>query len=214
MIISWNVRGCNNIAKVREINFRLSDLQVAVAILVETRVKEGKSMSIRKKLGQRWCYLDNYTHHPNGRIWILWDPTQVDIRLVTGNAQFRLVTGNAQFLHCELFDKSGVRMIWLTAIYALNHLEDRRLLWNDVQRLEPHIQGNWLLMGDFNNVLTAQDRIGGSLVQPGEYCDLASMMDTAGLSELDSIGEHFTWHNRHTQDPIYSRIDRVIGNMC
>lgn len=71
-----------------------------------------------------------------------------------------------------------------------------------------------MLMGDFNNVLTSQDRVGGNVVHPNEYVDLADMMERAELFEVDSIGDHYTWHNKHTADPIYSRIDRVLANMA
>lgn len=39
------------------------------------------------------------------------------------------------------------------------------------------------------------------------------MMDRVGLFEKDTIGDHFTWSNKHSQEVIYSRIDRVVGNI-
>ncbi|XP_058740946.1 uncharacterized protein LOC131613279 [Vicia villosa] len=39
------------------------------------------------------------------------------------------------------------------------------------------------------------------------------MMDENGLFEIDSKGEKFTWFNKHSQDPIHSCIDRVLGNL-
>lgn len=39
------------------------------------------------------------------------------------------------------------------------------------------------------------------------------MMETTGLSEMDSIGDFFTWFNKRSADPIYSRIDRVLANV-
>lgn len=175
-----------------------------MAILVETRVKKVKSKHVRRRLGLQWSYLDNYDHHPNGRIWILWDPTQVVLKLIKGTDQY---------IHCGLYNLDGVFVTWLTAIYAKNHLDERRVLWHDIELLSMQIHGSWILMGDFNNVLTAQDRIGGVVVHQSEYCDLVGMMDRVGLHEVDSIGDFYTWHNKHSQDPIYSRIDRVLGNM-
>ena len=42
---------------------------------------------------------------------------------------------------------------------------------------------------------------------------MQSMMETTGLSEMDSIGDFFTWFNKRSADPIYSRIDRVLANV-
>ena len=39
-------------------------------------------------------------------------------------------------------------------------------------------------------------------------------MEHSELFEVDSIGDHYTWHNKLYVDPIYSRIDRALGNMA
>ena len=132
MIISWNVRGCNDIAKIREIGSRLFELNCAVAILVETRVKKDKSKKVRNNLGHRWHYIDNYDFHHNGRIWILWNPKQVEVRSVTGGTQF---------IHCGIYDLQGTLVTWMTTIYASNLLDDRRMLWTDIQNLHQQVQG-------------------------------------------------------------------------
>lgn len=51
-------------------------------------------------------------------------------------------------------------MFWMTVIYALNKLDQRRGLWEDIVKLQQ--QGPWYLVGDFNNTLNAHDRIGGT----------------------------------------------------
>lgn len=121
--------------------------------------------------------------------------------------------GSAQFIHCGLYNVDGSFINWLTATYALNQLEERKKLWKDIENISTTLQGPWMLMGDFNNVLKAHDRIGGTMVRQNEYCNLVDMMRRAELFEVDSIGDYYTWHNKHTLDPIYSRIDRVLGNL-
>ena len=68
-------------------------------------------------------------------------------------------------------------------------------------------------MGDFNNVLRSQYKIGGRIVTESEYNYLSKMMDTTGLYDMDSIGDHYTWPNKQSDCAIYSRIDRVIDNL-
>ncbi|XP_058756718.1 uncharacterized protein LOC131629929 [Vicia villosa] len=67
-------------------------------------------------------------------------------------------------------------------------------------------------MGDFNNVLKTQDRIGGQMVIEKEFLDLPNFMDTKGSSEMESNGDYYTWSNKHHVGTIYSKIDRVIAN--
>lgn len=65
-----------------------------------------------------------------------------------------------------------------------------------------------MVIGDFNNVLHYDDRIVGHIVLVAEFRDLLNMMDVSNLAKKDTVGDHFTWSNRH----IYSRIDRAICN--
>jgi hypothetical protein len=46
-----------------------------------------------------------------------------------------------------------------------------------------------------------------------EYSDLSTMMNTTSLYEMDSRGDHYTGSNKQRNCAIYSRIDRVIGNI-
>lgn len=66
MIISWNMRGLNKAGKFGEISSRLQNLNPAITVLIETRVKEKNADRIRKKMKLKGYYLDNYPNHENG----------------------------------------------------------------------------------------------------------------------------------------------------
>ncbi|CAK8572631.1 unnamed protein product [Lathyrus sativus] len=70
MLVSWNVRGLNKSGKLREISFRLLTLKPEIIVLIETRVKLPKANSARNNLKMQRKFIDNYSHHENGRIWI------------------------------------------------------------------------------------------------------------------------------------------------
>jgi hypothetical protein len=116
-------------------------------------------------------------------------------------------------VHCGVYDVHGDFKFWLTAIYALNQLDRRKILWQELIAVHSNQQGPWILLGDFNNVVKSMDRIGGSLVTEHEFADLRDMMYCTGLFEKDSIGDYYTWTNKHTVGTIYSRIDHVFGNL-
>lgn len=152
MLASWNVRGLNKVGKLREISSRLLELQLEIMILLETRVKQNKAEKIRDKLRLHGNYMDNYVDHANGRIWLYWDSNKVDVRFVKSTNQL---------LHCGVFDLIGNFKFWLTAVYASNELDRRKRLWKDVESIHLVQQGPWCLVGDYNNVAKAQDRVGG-----------------------------------------------------
>lgn len=202
MIVSWNVRGINNAGKSREVFQRLNKLNPVLAILVETRVKQQKAQNIRNKMGSKWQYLDNYEKHSNGRIWIMWNENKIRVKMLENSDQF---------IHLEVENLKDKTISWCTAVYAHNAIHQRRKLWEDLEKLQ--YNGAWCIIGDFNNVLTSLDRIGGKEVQESEYADLNTMMEKLDMVEKDTIGDHFTWFNKHVHGAIYSRIDRCIGNL-
>ncbi|XP_058722177.1 uncharacterized protein LOC131593630 [Vicia villosa] len=190
--------------KLREISSRLRELRPDICILLETRVKSDKACSIRNKINLGGRFVDNYSHHSNERIWIHWNEGMVDIRVMNSSSQH---------IHCGVYDTHGNFRYWLTAIYALNHLEGRMRLWDGIANIHRTQQGPWCVVGDYNNVLTTQDRMGGNLVTEAEYEDLHNMMNSTGLGDMDSCGDFFTWFNNQIRNPIYSRIDRLLANV-
>lgn len=83
---------------------------------------------------------------------------------------------------------------------------------NHINRLSNTINEPWMVIGDYNNVLTMENKIGGCPVQEVEYYDLEDMMKVVGLFEYTTHVNHHTWSNKHTNWIIYSRIDKDICN--
>lgn len=63
-------------------------------------------------------------------------------------------------------------------------------------------------MGDFNAVLSQEDRLIRRHVQGGEIKDFRECLIDCNLAEVPSVGRQYTWTNGH----VYSRINRAIAN--
>src|SRR4051812_37264532 len=98
MLVSWNVRGLNKSGKLKEISSRLNLLKPDIVILIETRVMRDKAKNIRDKLHVHDCYVDNYHYHESGRIWISWNDSAIDVKVVNSSDQY---------IHCGIFDNNG-----------------------------------------------------------------------------------------------------------
>ena len=202
-MLAWNTRGLNKVAKTREVSFRLNALNVHIAALLETRVKERNAGKVRKRFGTKWCHADNYDHHDNGRIWLLWNDQRIKVQILSKSDQF---------IHCGIYDMADSLLQWTTFIYAQNHLDRHRELWHAIEQLALNLNGPWMVIGDLNNVLGLNDRIGGNPVTPPEFADLETMMAITNLAEKATEGDYFTWTNKQTHNTIYSRIDRALCN--
>ncbi|KAH0652632.1 hypothetical protein KY289_030310 [Solanum tuberosum] len=70
----------------------------------------------------------------------------------------------------------------------------------------------WLIIGDFNSILHAEDRLGGNPVSFAEVVDFAKCVEDCGLIELPHHGNQYTWSDKGNEERIYSKIDWALIN--
>lgn len=83
------------------------------------RAKQCNAEKSWKFLGGTWSIIDNCNKHANGRIWVLWDRSRVEVRGINMTDQL---------IHCGVYSVDGSFINWLTTIYASNKLEKRRII--------------------------------------------------------------------------------------
>lgn len=89
----------------------------------------------------------------SGGIWLLWDDS-VDLEAITVNDQII----NA------IIKKEG-RVQWLlSAIYASPKQAFREELWQYIRDIGSCIQSPWQLVGDFNQILSSDEKKGGKSI--------------------------------------------------
>ncbi|XP_015068674.1 uncharacterized protein LOC107013227 [Solanum pennellii] len=188
----WNVRGMNKRYKHKEIRLLLQQNKTSLAGLIETRVKETNSKATLKAIAPGWKIIHNYKESANGRIWIVWDGSWYDIKLIRSSAQM---------VHCQVNERSKGYQFNLTVVYGYNTLEMRRSLWTELKMVAHSVSEPWLIIGDFNAILSPQDRLAGVPVTLNEIKDFEECVKDMGITEVGNAR-------------IASRIDRAFGNDC
>ena len=69
-----------------------------------------------------------------------------------------------QLIHCAATQLNTCEHFHITFIYGHNLELQRQPLWVALQHLSVSIQGAWCLLGDFNTILSKDDRLGGNEV--------------------------------------------------
>lgn len=101
----------------------------------------------------------------------------------------------------------------ITVIYGFNTVKKRKVLWQDLLTLAQRISQPWLLSGDFNIILTLQDRLDGNVVTMSEIQDFYNCIQHILVNELPWHGDYDTWSNkRQGSNRITCRLDRTLGN--
>lgn len=116
---------------------------------METRVDPQLLQNTFRMLG-----FDEYQFAPShgfdGGIGVAWNSNTVDIHVE--HVHF-------QFMHLLIVPKDGVEW-YFTPVYASPREETRGQLWVELRRINTHLQGMWLVAGDFNDIAYAHEKKG------------------------------------------------------
>ncbi|KAK4490473.1 hypothetical protein RD792_001150, partial [Penstemon davidsonii] len=104
---------------------------------------------------------------------------------------------------------------WLcSGVYANPNATFRENLWSAIEEVGAFVGLPWLLTGDFNEVLSVQEKRGGNLPVLSRCNRFKDMIDACGLIDLGFRGPKFTWSDsRVGLAKIRERIDRCLANV-
>ncbi|XP_057247520.1 uncharacterized protein LOC104901502 [Beta vulgaris subsp. vulgaris] len=188
-MVAWNVRGLNDPIKIKETRVFLQQHGVDFCALFETRVRDHKASNVQKKLGNIWSWEDKYGFSPRGRIWIGWKPGVVSVNVVRKTEQCVMV---------QVASLEQNHVFSLIVVYGLHTIADRRQLWVDLREMVDNVDFPYLIIGDFNAVSRASDRINGTLVSEAETVDFSDFLMEVGVLEAPCSGAYYSWNNKGT----------------
>ncbi|KAK9671589.1 hypothetical protein RND81_12G040500 [Saponaria officinalis] len=147
--------------------------------------------------------ISNYQFHPNGRIWVLWNPMTVCVLAVVVHGQF---------IHCLVFHNGTCVSFQVTFIYTSNDPIVRRDLWSSLHQICGTVQ-EWLVLGDFNITRGNEERISASPPCLSDMLDFNSCLLRCGLDDLHCFGCEFTWSNKQEElSRVWCKLDRALGS--
>ncbi|XP_008231245.1 PREDICTED: uncharacterized protein LOC103330439 [Prunus mume] len=211
-IVAWNVRGAGKRGAGKEsCAMTIKDLKKAYAIdvfaILEPRISVPRALIIAQSLGFSHHHIIDATGFSlgvgggggggGGGIWLLWNGNSVSLHVVAHSSQFitALVTSrNKRWL--------------LTVVYANPYPMIREALWKYFDDLAL-VSSLWLVLGDFNDIASADEKCGGNLNHGGK--SFVDWIDRNHLVDLGFFGAQFTWCNkRNVESIIWKRLDRGL----
>ncbi|XP_061350360.1 uncharacterized protein LOC133295534 [Gastrolobium bilobum] len=166
IVLTWNCRGAAK-KRFKSIMKTLSSkYKVEMVVLLEPRVSGSGANTIISSLGYGNSIFEDAVGFVGG-IWILWNDLNFSVELVEKNSQAILTRIKPHNSQPFLF----------SAIYANPRVEKRSELWEVLKRWQHEFDEPWLVAGDFNEILSADEKKGGAPVDMGRCRSFASVLD-------------------------------------
>ncbi|XP_019107211.1 uncharacterized protein LOC109136048 [Beta vulgaris subsp. vulgaris] len=202
-ILFWNVRGIGRPSFLPNFRLLMHHHTPSMVVLVETWVTREKTASIVSNLGMDSWHLVEPLGFVGG-ILLLWNSHVID---------FQVLGEGAQGVHGVMEVRSLKSSFIFSTIYASPKFCIRNLFWNELKDIARSINKPWLVMGDFNDVVCQNEKLGGRKVSLRRANLYAETMDKCNLLDMGFCGPKFTWTNKRKKNPIYERLDRGWANV-
>ena len=154
--VCWNVRGIGGGGKDAAIKKLINDTKPFFLGLVETKHSQVRDSKIKNW----WClgdfkWKDVPAIEGSGGLVCIWSNDLFEVLNIKAGSRWICIEGLV---------KEGSFRCAILVVYAPNIRSDRRLLWEDLLALRELVSVPMLAMGDFNEVLSANERKGGLAV--------------------------------------------------
>ena len=107
--------------------------------------------------------------------------------------------------------KQESQPIHLINIYSPCNLQDKRMLWENIRQLKYQSpEGYWCIVGDFNNIRNAAERMGSSQrgLHEGNIKEFNDWIAELEVEEAPWVGKRFTWFRPNGSAK--SKLDRFL----
>lgn len=164
----------------------MNNQKVSLFGLLKTKIKRVKAQQAALNLCRGWSFTINLVKHPAGRIWIVWKPGVYDVNITN-------IT--EQLIHYMVDHRGTGNKFNVTVVYGFNNQSMRRQLWEDIKSIHLQNRGPWAIMGDFNCILSTEERM-GIRVTIAEIKDFKKCMEECSMQDMRSSRAFYTWSNQ------------------
>lgn len=203
-VITWNVRGLNNVAKQEEVKQVMTVYKLDLICIQETKMSIIDDSLIRNSLGMP--YENNYCYLPA-------EGTRGGILLAANDSCLTLSNSWATIntITATVTDARNNYQWTVTGVYGpQGDLEKKRFI-RELRHLKQQVTPQWLLLGDFNLIYKDQDKNRGRLNRRLMLKFRRALNHLLEVKEVELTGRKFTWSNQQ-ESPNVTRIDRVFYN--
>ncbi|GMJ03875.1 hypothetical protein HRI_004056700 [Hibiscus trionum] len=201
-ILSWNVRGLGKLRAVRRLRNKLREINPQIVFLMETKLDSKRMENVRRKCG----FVNGIDISATGSRWGLSLGWKSDI-------QINLRSFSDSYIDVEVIN-SDISSNWrLTGFYGSPVTSLRHISWDTLRSLGADQSLPWLSIGDYNEILMAEEKKGGMVRSARQMDEFRSAVQDCDLSDLGYTGRWYTWEKgKFAATNVRERLDRGLAN--
>ncbi|CAL1353160.1 unnamed protein product [Linum trigynum] len=138
-----------------------------------------------------------------GGLALLWD----------SNVDFTLKSMSQNHIDGVVKHEDGENVWRFTGFYGWPEGENKSRSWDLLRNLHNQMSMAWVVMGDFNQVVSGNEKRGKRLEDERDMQAFANALSDTELEDLGFVGYPFTWDNARTGEAFTEeRLDRAVCN--
>ncbi|XP_075644989.1 uncharacterized protein LOC142615978 [Castanea sativa] len=195
--ISWNCRGIGTPLSVRALRELVRRWDPMVVFLTETKKKNSGMTKVRIKVGfENGFYVQR--EGKGGGLAMLWK------RYVN----LEIKSYSRHHIDAVIIEEVSGFQWRITGFYGHPETHHRNESWNFPDALNQQFSLPWLCFGDFNEILSIQEKKGGPPRPQNQMENFRSVINRCGLKYMGYRGVDFTWCNQQEgEDMVHHLID-------
>ncbi|GMI69903.1 hypothetical protein HRI_000659600 [Hibiscus trionum] len=201
-IVSWNVHGLGKLRDARRLRSKMHSIRPYVLFLMETKVSDLRMKRIR----QRCDFINGIevaADGSRGGLSLSW----------THDVNISLISFSSSHIDVHITDLDSTNTWRFKGFYGNPITSQRSHSWNFLRSLNTDPSMSWLVAGDFNEVLYANEKTGGRVRSQQQMNSFRAAMSDCDLTDLGYSGRWYTWEKgRLARNNIRERLDMGMAN--
>ena len=152
-VICWNSQGLKKPQVVPEVKFLIKSQKPDIMFLIETMIND---VNVQKIL-PTFCF-DQFDYVPpinhSGGIAVMWN---------NDNVHVSVLSKDSRSIHLLVYDIRLQKTSVIFGLYGPAQKRDKHSFWDKLIELNTVIDLPWCLIGDLNEILSPDEKLGGLL---------------------------------------------------
>ena len=199
-ILCWNIQGGKKPQAITELLYLKNKYKPHIIFVIETLTNNANSLRILKALKFPCKLIIDPINHMGG-MWVCWNTNNIEVQ--------------SHFVHqrlasLEVLYKPTHKMYSIMGTYCPAQSNEKDIFWTFLTSYVMSLQFPWLLLGDFNEMLSPQDKMRGSPLKSTQLTRLPSLFSTTNAMDIPCLQKAFSWRGSYNNNLIFERLDRAI----